>query len=123
MSLFGRLFGRMGKPGKPQFTSDGSFKVDVLESVLPVVVYFWSPRCRHCHVMGGLLNELGPEYHGRVVIFKVRPGESREITQEYEVSGVPTLLFFRKGKVVDRIAGLQPLNSLREAFDNMRLRQ
>ena len=119
MNLFGRLFGRTIKPGKPRDTSDETFQSDVLGSALPVAVYFWSPWCRHCHVMGGLLDELGAEYLGKVVIFKIRPDQNRGSALQYDVSSVPTLLFFRKGKVVDRIGGLEPLNSLRERLDNL----
>jgi thioredoxin 1 len=120
MSFLERLFGRTASPGKPRATSDQTFQSDVLESALPVALYFWSPSCKHCHVMGGLLNELGPEYLGRVVILKIRPDENPKVTREYRVSSLPTVLFFKKGKVVDQIAGLQPLDFLKERLDNLR---
>ena len=119
MGLFKGLFNREPKPGKPRPVTDESFEQDVLASDIPAVVDFWSPRCPPCQVMGGLLNEIGPEYVGRVNIFKLNVDQNRQTAINYQVMNIPTIILFRNGKVVDRIIGLLPLNPLKEKLDRL----
>lgn len=119
MGLFKRLFNREPKPGEPRPVTDESFEQDVLASDIPVVVDFWSSRCAPCHVMGGLLNEIGPEYAGRISIFKLNVDQNSQTAINYQVASVPTVILFRNGKAVDRIVGLMPLNPLKQKFDQL----
>ena len=119
MGFFKDLFNRPPKPGKPQLTDDDTFELDVLASETPAVVDFWSSRCPPCHVMGGLLNEFGPEYVGRVNIFKLNVDQNPRITMRYRIHSVPTVIFFRNGRVTDTVVGLMPLIPLKEKFDRL----
>jgi len=119
MGFFKSLFNRPPKPGKPQPTTDETFEQDVLASDIPAVVDFWSSRCPPCQVMGGLLNEIGPDYAGRVNIFKLNVDHYPGITAQYQIRGVPTIIFFRQGRAVDKVVGLLPLNPLREKMDEL----
>jgi thioredoxin-like negative regulator of GroEL len=119
MGFLKSLFSRPPKPGKPRPTTDESFEQEVLAPGTPSVVNFWSPRCPHCQVMSGLLDEIGPDYAGRVNIFKLNVLQNPTTTMQYQVQGTPTVIFFRKGKPVDRIVGLMPLNPLRNKLDNL----
>jgi len=121
MGFFKSLFNRPPKPGEPQPITDESFEPEVLASDIPSVVNFWSPQCSHCQVMAGLLNEIGPDYVGRVNIFKLNVLQNPETTALYQVQGIPTLILFRKGRAVDRIVGLLPLNPLREKLEGLAL--
>jgi thioredoxin 1 len=119
MGLFDRLFNREPKPGKPQPVTDESFEQEVLASDTPALVDFWSRRCPPCQVMGGLLNEIGPDYAGIVNIFKLDVDENPQITMRYQITSIPTVILFRNGRVVDRIVGLIPLNPLRAKLDSL----
>lgn len=118
MGFFKSLFSRPPKPGKPTPVTDESFQKEVLESEIPVVVDFWSPRCAPCQVMGGLLDEIGPDYAGRVRILKLNVDQNSQTSMQYQVQGVPTIILFWKGKPVDRIVGLLPLKPLRAKLDS-----
>ncbi|MDD5087841.1 MAG: thioredoxin domain-containing protein [bacterium] len=119
MGFFRRLFGGSDTPGKPIPTTDDAFESEVLKSDLPAVVDFWSPTCAPCQVMGGLLNELGPDFTGRIRLFKMNVEQCPLTAEQYRIRGVPTLIFFRKGKEVDRIVGLLPLHPLRQRLEQL----
>ena len=68
MAFFKSLFNRKPQPGKPQPIDDDLFEQEVITSDTPAAVDFWSASCPPCQVMGGLLNEIGPDYAGQVNI-------------------------------------------------------
>ena len=117
MAFFKNLFKRNPRPGKPQPIDDDSFEQEVIISDTPAAVDFWSASCPPCQVMGGLLNEIGPDYVGQVNIFKLNVNQNPQIAGRYQVQSVPTLILFRDGRAVDRIVGLMPLNPLRNKLD------
>ncbi|RPH94674.1 thiol reductase thioredoxin [candidate division KSB1 bacterium] len=119
MGFLKRLFTGSTKPGKPIAVTDESFEQEVLNSDLPAVVDFWSPTCAPCQVMGGLLNELGPEFTDRLRIFKLNVEQSPDTAEQYRIRGVPTLVFLRKGREVDRVVGLMPLHPLRAKLEKL----
>lgn len=119
MGFLKKLFNKPPKPGKPRPVTDASFEQEVLASDTPAVVYFWSRTCPPCQVMGGLLNEIGPDYAGRVNIFKLNVEENPQTAMQYQVQSVPTLILVRNGKVIERIVGLLPLNPLKQKLDSL----
>ena len=119
MGFFKSLFNRTPKPGKPRPITDEFFEQEVLASDIPAAVDFWSPKCPPCQVMGGLLNEIGPKYAGRVNIFKLNVDQNPHTAVQYQVQSIPTVILFRNGKAVDRIVGLLPLNPLSQKLDRL----
>jgi thioredoxin 1 len=119
MGLLGKLFNRPPKPGKPQPVGDDNFEAEVMNSDLPVVVDFYSTTCSPCQVMGGLLNELGPQFADRVRIFKLNVNYNPETAQRFGIRSVPTVFFMDHGKVVDRHVGLIPLGPLRDKIEKL----
>jgi len=119
MGFLDRLFNREPKPGKPRKLTDETFRDEVLSSGIPSVIDFWSLSCPPCQVMGGLLSEIGPDYAGRVNIFKLNVDRNPKITAMYQVQSLPTLIFLRGGRVVDRVVGLLPLNPLKRKLDRL----
>jgi len=117
MSFLKSLFSREPKPGEPLPTTDETFETDVLQSELPVVVDFWSSTCPPCQVLGGLLRDVGPEFAGRVQIYKLNVSENPETAARFRIRSVPTMAFIKKGRLVDQVVGLLPLNSLRQKFE------
>jgi thioredoxin 1 len=119
MGFLKNLFNPTPKPGKPLPVTDETFQMEVLNSEIPAVVDFWSRRCPPCQVMGGLLDEIGPDYVGRVKIFKLNVEENPVTAQKYGIRSIPTVILFRNGKPVDAIIGLLPLNPLRQKLDRL----
>lgn len=117
MGFLRNLFFGPPKPGKPLPLTDESFQEEVLESDVPAVVDFWSPRCSPCQVMGGLLDETGPDYVGRVNIFKLNVERYPEAAIRYVAQISPSVILFRKGKPAEGVAGSIPLRPLREKLD------
>lgn len=119
MGFFSNLFNRKPKPGKPVAVTDEDFQSEVLQSEIPAVVDFWSPRCPPCQVMGGLLDEVGPDYDGRIKIFKLNVEQNPKVAQKYGIRSIPTVILFRNGKPVDVVIGLLPLNPLKQKLDRL----
>lgn len=90
-----------------QFT-DGAFDQDVLNSDVPVLVDFWAPWCGPCKAMSPTVDALASEYVGKVKIGKLNTDENPATAMRYQVRGIPTLLLFKGGKVVDQRVGAMP---------------
>jgi len=119
MGFLKSLFNRQPKPGKPRPTTDESFEQEVLASDIPAAVDFWSPRCPPCQVMGGLLNEIGPDYVGRVNIFKLNVDQNPQTAMSYQITHIPTIILFSNGRPKERIVGILPLNPLKQKLDQL----
>ncbi|GIV98364.1 MAG: thioredoxin [Herpetosiphonaceae bacterium] len=93
---------------KPIPVTDQEFEEKVLKSQEVVMVDFWAPWCGPCRAVAPILDELAKEYEGRVTIAKVNTDENPKYAMQYKVQGIPTMIFFREGKEVDRIVGAGP---------------
>ena len=97
---------------KAQVVSDGDFKKEVLEASVPVLVDFWATWCGPCQVMGPVVDAIAEENEGKVKVLKMNVDENQLTPAQYGVRGIPTLILFNKGDVVDRIVGAQPKGSV-----------
>ncbi len=85
--------------------TDASFETDVLGAETPVVVDFWAEWCGPCKQIGPALEEISEEMGGRVKIAKVNIDDNPKAPSKYGVRGIPTLLIFKGGELVDRKVG------------------
>jgi thioredoxin 1 len=84
------------------------FDTLVLNSTEPVLVDFWAEWCGPCKRLGPIVEELAAEHAGRLRVAKVNVDEQPELGQRFAVQSIPTLLFFKGGKLVDRAVGALP---------------
>jgi thioredoxin 1 len=93
-------------------TSDSKFDTEVISSDLPVVVDFWAPWCPPCKAIAPILEELATEFAGKIKIIKLNIDENPRTPANYKVRGIPNLVFFKGGKVVDQLVGAVPKEEL-----------
>lgn len=85
--------------------TDSNFKEEVLESDLPVLVDFWAPWCGPCKTIAPLVEEFAKEYAGKMKIGKVDVDNNSKIPTQYGIMSIPTIVFFKKGKVMNQFMG------------------
>ncbi len=92
--------------------TDATFQKEVLESEQPTIVDFWASWCGPCRMIAPVFEELSSQYSGKVRFAKVNVDENPKIPANYGVRGIPTLIMFKGGKVVDQVVGAVPKNQL-----------
>ena len=85
--------------------TDDSFDKDVLQSDVPVLVDFWATWCGPCRVMAPVIDEVAGEYAGRAKVGKLDVDQNPAAPNRYQVRGIPTLVLFKNGNVVDQVVG------------------
>ncbi len=103
----------------PQVVSAGEFDRLIAESSVPMVVDFWAEWCGPCHMLAPSVHKLAHEYAGRAVVAKVDADAYPELLERYGIMGIPTLLYFRDGKLADRVIGVNPYNTLKSKLDRL----
>ena len=100
---------------KPINITDQTFEREVLQTTgRPVLVDCWAPWCPPCRMIAPLLDELAAESHGSYQITKVNVDENPQISSRFQISSIPTMLIFKDGKLIDRLIGAQPKQTIAE---------
>ncbi|PTL81749.1 thioredoxin [Vitiosangium sp. GDMCC 1.1324] len=95
---------------------DANFRREVLEAEEPVLVDFTATWCAPCRAIAPTVEALATQYKGRIKVAKLDVDDNQDTAQQYGIRSVPTLLFFKQGKVVGQIVGALPKARLESAF-------
>jgi thioredoxin 1 len=99
--------------------TDGDFDQQILKSDIPALVDFWAAWCGPCRTVGPVVEELAGEYKGKIKVAKLDVDSNKEIASKYGVRGIPTLMLFKDGQVVDQIVGAVPKSRIKELLDKV----
>jgi thioredoxin 1 len=97
--------------------TDGDFETSVLKADKLVLVDFWAEWCGPCKRLGPTVDALASDYDGRMTIGKLNVDENPDTTIKFGVRGIPALLLFKNGEVVDQLVGVMPKDEIKRTID------
>jgi thioredoxin 1 len=97
--------------------TDATFSAEVLGSDMPVLVGFWAPWCAPCQTLPPMMQELIDDYFGKVKVLQAKVDETPELTEEYRISSIPTLLLFENGRMVGKRTSADTKEDVAEWLD------
>ncbi|OGW49396.1 MAG: thioredoxin [Nitrospirae bacterium RBG_19FT_COMBO_42_15] len=96
-----------------------SWDKEVLQADKLVLVDFWAAWCGPCQMVAPVVEELATEYSGKVKVMKLNTDENPEIAGKYRIMGIPTLMFFKNGKIADQVVGAASKSQLKTKIDSL----
>lgn len=92
---------------------------EVIQSPQLVMVDFWATWCAPCKIIAPAVEELSKEYEGKAKFVKVNTDENPDLASQYNIRGIPTLMFFKNGKIADQVVGAIPKAQLKAKLDSL----
>jgi len=99
--------------------TDQNFEEEVIKSDLPVLVDLWAPWCRPCLIVAPVVEKLAEKYNDRFKFCRLNVDENPQTAAKCQVMSIPTLLFFKGGKIVDTVIGAVPEQTLQPKIDGL----
>lgn len=99
--------------------TDSNFETEVLNNEKVTLIDFWAEWCGPCRAISPIVEELAKEYDGKALVGKVNVDENPEITVKYGIRNIPTILFIKKGEIVDKQVGAVPKSTLEEKLKKL----
>ena len=99
--------------------NDINFAAEVKKSAQPMMVDFYADWCAPCLILGPIVEQLAEEYSGRAKVFKFNVDQGNRVPQQLAIRGIPTVVFYKDGRLVDRVVGLVPKEELSRRLDRL----
>ncbi|NJM75383.1 MAG: thioredoxin [Acaryochloridaceae cyanobacterium RU_4_10] len=97
--------------------TDTTFKEEVIDSDVPVLVDFWAPWCGPCRMVAPVVEEIAEQYQGQIKVVKVNTDENPNVASQYGIRSIPTLMIFKGGQRVDMVVGAVPKTTLANTLE------
>jgi thioredoxin 1 len=105
------------KAAEIRVLSDTDFDESIRQAATPVLVDFWAEWCAPCRRLAPIVDALAEDYRGRLLVAKLNVDENPATTMRFNIRGIPALLLFKDGQVVEQIVGLADKETLKRALD------
>jgi len=99
--------------------TDANFDTEIVNAETPSMVDFWAEWCGPCKKVGPVVEELAAEYKGKIKIVKMDVDSNRQTPAKYGIRNIPTLIFFKDGKILDQVVGAVPKAQLKSKIDSL----
>ncbi len=104
--------------GKVVNVSDADFESSVIGNGKPVVVDFWAEWCQPCKMLAPTIEEIAGEYEDKILVGKLNVDDNPSTATKFGIRGIPTLLFFKDGKVVQQLVGVKTKSEIKKVIDD-----
>ncbi len=97
--------------------TDQNFEQEVLQSDQPVLVDFWAVWCQPCKIVDPIIHELSHDYEGKIKVGKLNVDENQQVSMNYNVMSIPTIMIFKGGQPIKSVVGAQSKENFKRAID------
>jgi len=99
--------------------NDQNFEEEVIKSNQLFLVDFWSPTCSPCLILGPIIEEIAKDFEGKVKVGKLNVFENPKTAEKYQIVGIPTIIVFRDGEIVEKAVGVRPKQIIAEKLNSL----